>query len=34
LISADNIEEALELARGCPILGADGSVEVAEAMDM
>ena len=34
LISADNIEQALELARGCPILGADGSVEVAEAMDM
>lgn len=34
LIGADNIEQAIELAKGCPILEADGSVEVAEAMDM
>ena len=34
LIGADTIEQAIELARGCPILKAEGTVEVAEAMDM
>lgn len=34
LISAENIEQATEIARGCPILKAEGSVEVAEAFDM
>ena len=34
LISADNIDIALELAKGCPILKAEGSVEVAEALEM
>jgi hypothetical protein len=33
LIYADNIDQAIELARGCPILQAEGSNEVAEAMD-
>ena len=34
LVSADNIDAAIELARGCPILKAKGSIEVAEAMEM
>ena len=34
LISADSIEEATAIAKGCPILQAEGSVEVAEAIDM
>lgn len=34
LVSAQDLEGALELARGCPILKAEGSVEVAEAMEM
>ena len=34
LVSAAGIEQALEMAKGCPILKADGSVEVAEAMEM
>ncbi len=34
LISADNIEQAIEHARGCPILQAEGSIEVAEAVEM
>ncbi len=34
LISAENIEAATEIARGCPILEAEGSVEIAEAVDM
>ena len=34
LINADNIEQATEIARGCPILRAEGSVEIAEAIDM
>ena len=33
IVNADNIEAAIEMAKGCPILDA-GSVEVAEAMDM
>ena len=34
LIAADNIEAATETARGCPILEAEGSVEIAEAVEM
>lgn len=34
LITADNIEAAIALAKDCPILHAEGSVEVAEAIDM
>ena len=31
LINADSVEDALEMAKGCPILERGGSVEVAEA---
>ena len=34
LINAENMEVALEKAKGCPILAGGGSVEVAEAIDM
>ena len=34
LIEASSLEDALAKAKGCPILEADGSVEVAEAIDM
>ena len=34
LIEAQSLDEALTMAKGCPILSAGGSVEVAEAMDM
>lgn len=34
LVTADSIEAAIALAKGCPILQAEGSVEVAEAIDM
>ena len=34
LVSADSIEQATEIAKSCPILQAEGSVEVAEAIDM
>lgn len=34
LIQADDIEIATEMARGCPILKAEGSIEIAEAIDM
>jgi len=34
LIEASTIKDALEKAKGCPILAAGGSVEVAEAIDM
>ena len=33
LVNAVNIDAAVEMAKGCPIIG-EGSVEVAEAMDM
>lgn len=33
LVNADNMDAALEMAKGCPILE-HGTVEVAEAMDM
>ena len=34
LVSAGSVDQALELAKDCPILEAGGSVEVAEAMEM
>lgn len=34
LIEAKTLDAALKHAKGCPILSAGGSVEVAEAMDM
>ena len=34
LIEASNLDDALAKAKGCPILEADGTVEVAEAIDM
>ena len=34
LINADNIDAAVEMAKGCPVLNNEGSVEVAEAIDM
>ena len=35
LVSAENMDAALALAKGCPILeGGKGTVEVAEAMEM
>lgn len=34
LIEAPDLDDALSKAKGCPILAAGGSVEVAEALDM
>ena len=34
LLEADSLDAALVLAKGCPILEAGGSVEVAETIDM
>ena len=34
LVEASDMDDALTKARGCPILEAGGSVEVAEALDM
>ncbi len=34
LVNADNLDAAVELAKGCPILADGGTVEVAEAIDM
>jgi hypothetical protein len=34
LIEAKDYEDAVARARGCPLLAAGGSVEIAEAMDM
>jgi hypothetical protein len=34
LIEAKDYEDAVAKAKGCPLLAAGGSVEVAEAMDM
>lgn len=34
LIEASSLDDALAKAKGCPILAANGSVEVAEAIDM
>jgi hypothetical protein len=34
LIAAETLQDALDAARGCPILGRNGSVEVAEIYDV
>ncbi len=34
LITADNLDAAVDAAQGCPILANGGSVEVAETVDM
>ena len=34
LVEAADLDDALAKAKGCPILAANGSVEVAEAIDM
>ena len=34
LVSADSLDAATALAKGCPILSSGGSVEVAETIDM
>ena len=34
LFEASDLDDALAKAKGCPILGAGGSIEVAEAIDM
>jgi len=34
LVEASDIDDAIEKARGCPILRSEGSIEVAEAFDM
>ena len=34
LFEASDLEDAIAKAKGCPILAANGSIEVAEAIDM
>lgn len=34
LINADDMDAALQMAKGCPVLDSGGSVEVAEAVEM
>jgi hypothetical protein len=34
LIEASDLDDAISKARGCPILSVDGSIEIAEAIDM
>ena len=34
VVKADSMDAACEMAKGCPIIGNGGSVEVAEAMEM
>jgi hypothetical protein len=34
IISADSMDAACDMAKGCPVLQNDGTVEVAEAIDM
>ena len=34
IVSAASVDEAVEMAGGCPILADDGSVEVAEILEM
>lgn len=34
VLEADSLDSAVTLAKGCPILGAGGSIEVAETIDM
>jgi len=34
ILTADSMEEAAELAKGCPVLASDGTVEIYEALDV
>ena len=34
IVEADSMDAALEIAKGCPFLETDGTIEVAEAMQM
>ena len=34
IVKADNIDEAMELAKGCPVLGVGGKVEVRDVMQI
>ena len=34
LVNADSIDQAVAMAKGCPILDSGGSVEIAEAIEM
>ncbi len=34
LVNADNMEAAIEMAKGCPVLASGGTVEVAETIEM
>ena len=34
IVDADSMDAALEIAKGCPFLETDGTIEVAEAMQM
>jgi hypothetical protein len=34
IVSADNLEAAVELAKGCPVVGIGGAVDVYEAITM
>jgi len=34
LLEASSLEDAIKKAKGCPILGVGGSIELAEALDM
>ncbi len=34
VVSADSFDEALAMAKGCPVLGAGGSVQVSETISM
>ena len=34
LITATSLDDAVGLAKGCPVLAADGTIEVAETIDM
>lgn len=34
IVTADSIDAALEMAKGCPHLAYDGTIEVAEVMEM
>lgn len=34
IIQADDLDRAVALAKGCPVLAAGGTIEVAEAIDM
>lgn len=34
IVQADTVEGAIEMARGCPIFAANGTVEITQVMDM